>query len=801
MATFRGTRIAFGAPGIEPRWTAGDKYGVGTAYSASSRLWFTIARGIVTEIYYPTVDRPQIRDFQLLFTDGESFFHEERRHLKCQMERIDCSLGYRIRSVDPEGRYTLIKEIVSNPHLPCLLVNCKIEGDETVLKKLNVYVLCAPHIDGAGRHNNAHVIEVAGRQILAAERSNRWLTVGSTSNFSKLSCGYVGFSDGWQDLSGNYKMDWEFDCALDGNVALTGQIDVAHNREFTLALSFGEGLHSSITTLLQVLNEPFSEHSDRFIEQWRRPQRGLMPIEASSGDGGHLYRTSFNLLLAHEDKNYQGAMIASLSIPWGESKGDEDGIGGYHLVWTRDMVHSATGLFAAGNTKTPRKAIFYLAASQQPDGSFAQNFWINGEAYWHGIQLDELAFPIILIYRLVKSDLLGPFSVNTGVRAIAFLALQGPATRQERWEEVGGYSPSTLAAIITSLICAATMARDRHRPGPAQFLEEYADYLVANLEDWTVTHSGSLLPGVKRHFVRAYPIGAGEAARRGSLDSATIRIANLPPGARSEFPANQIVDPGFLELVRYGILRPNDPLVEDSLRVIDAVCKVDTPYGPVWRRYNNDGYGQGEKGEPFQEYGVGRAWPLLTGERGHYELAAGRDPMPYLRTMERLATPTGMLTEQIWDAPDLPSAHMVFGKPTGAAMPLMWAHAEYIKLLRSAHDGKVFDLVPEVAARYQDPNRELTTVDFWCFNHPTPEMDAGHTLRILAAHPFHLRWTTSEWQEYSDTHSGAVIRGLDYVDIQVPRSQSVPVRFTFFWTSRQVWEGRDFSVAVHSRES
>lgn len=801
MATYRGTHMAFGAPGIEPRWTAGDKGGVGTAYSASSRLWYTIARGIVTELYYPTVDRPQIRDLQLLFTDGETFFHEEKRHLKYEMERLECSLGYRVRGTDPDGRYTFTKEIISDPHLPCLIVRCKIEGDEAVVGKMKAYVLCSPHIDGAGRHNNAHVIEVGGRQILAAERNNRWLTLWSTSRFSKLSCGYVGFSDGWRDLSDNYRMDWEFDCALDGNVALTGEIDIAQNREFTLALSFGEGLHSAVTTLLQVINEPYESNYARFVEQWQRPQKTLLPLAAASGDGGHLYQTSFNLLLAHEDKNYQGAVIASLSIPWGETKGDEDGLGGYHLVWTRDMVQSATALLAAGNTKTPQKANWYLAASQQPDGSFPQNFWINGEPYWHGIQLDELAFPVILIYRLVKAKLLGSLSVNTAVRAIAFLILQGPVSRQERWEEVGGYSPSTLAAIITSLICAATMAREHDRSEPALFLEEYADYLVTHLEEWTVTNTGTLLPDVKRHFIRVLPVPPGGAPTRGTLESASIDIANLPPGTRSNYPAKEIVDPGFLELVRFGVIRPNDPLIEDSLRVVDSVCKVDTPAGPVWRRYNHDGYGQGDEGQPFTDSGVGRAWPLLTGERAHYELAAGRDPKPYLRTMEALATSTGMLTEQVWDAPDLPSAHMEFGKPTGAAMPLMWAHAEYIKLLRSTTDGKVFDIVPEVVARYQDSNFQRTAVDFWSFSHPTPEINAGRTLRIVAARPFQLRWTANDWQGQTDALSQTVMRGLESLDIPVPSTQRDSIYFTFRWLETQAWEGRNFSVLVHPAAS
>ena len=141
--------------------------------------------------------------------------------------------------------------------------------------------------------------------------------------------------------------------------------------------------------------------------------------------------------------------------------------------------------------------------------------------------------------------------------------------------------------------------------------------------------------------------------------------------------------------------------MEDSLRVVDAVLRVETPAGPTWRRYNHDGYGQGPGGEPYTGSGQGRGWPLLTGERGHYELAAGRSPRPYLRAMEVFANGAGLLPEQVWDErTDRPEAGLFLGRPTGSAMPLMWAHAEYIRLLRSTHDGVVFDRISAVADRY-----------------------------------------------------------------------------------------------------
>jgi glucoamylase len=707
-------RQAFGRPGIEPRWTHGGKDGVGTAYSADSRIWFTLWNGIITEVYYPTVDRPQIRDLQYLITDGESFFHEEKRHLLSRAERLaDRALGYRITSVDPEGRYTIDKEAITDPHLPCVLLHTRLTGQALFLSRLRLYALCAPHLGGGGRINNAQVVEVAGREILVAEKGGTWLALAATVPFARLSCGYVGRSDGWTDLADNFQMDWEFDHAPDGNVALTGELDLQGRHTFTLGLALGDGLHSAATTLFQALGLPFKEQRRRYIEQWDRVCQRILPLEKVSGDSGNLYHGSYCLLMAHEDKTYPGALIASLSIPWGESKSDEDK-GAYHLAWTRDMVNSATGLLAAGNTETPFRGLVYLATSQQPDGGFPQNFWINGEPYWRGIQLDEVAFPILLAWRLYRAKALRDFDpYPMVVRAAHYLVRHGPATQQERWEEAGGYSPSTLASSIAALICAACFAREHQDEATARFLEEYADFLECHIEAWTVTTKGTLVPGITRHYIRIHPVNITDLCPDENPNRGVLTIANRAPGEQVEFPAREIVDAGFLELVRYGIRQADDPVIVDSLKAVDAVLKVDTPFGPCWRRYNHDGYGQRKDSGSFQGWGKGRAWPLLTGERGHYQLAAGQDVSPMIRAMEGFASPTGMLPEQVWDEPDHPEVHVYLGRPTGAAMPLMWAHAEYIKLLRSAFDGQVFDLIPEVAHRYLSDRRECSALEVW----------------------------------------------------------------------------------------
>ena len=483
IAKVRGERTAFGQPGIEPRWTHAAKEGVGTAYASSSRIWFTLWNGIITETYYPTIDRPQLRDLQYLITDGKDFFHEEKRHLKSLTERPwPHALAYRVTNSDPQGRYQIQKEIITDPHLPCILQRTTLRGDPQLLSQLRLYALCAPHLEVGGWGNSGYVVETAGIQILAAEKRGTWMALAATVPFSRLSCGYVGRSDGWTDLADNLQMDWEFDQAPDGNIALTGELDLNGNDRFTLGLAFGDGMHNTVATLLQALGIPFEEQLDRHVNQWARPTRKILTLERASGDGGNLYHASVTLLLAHEDKIFPGAFIASSSIPWGEVKGDED-MGGYHLVWTRDMVQSATALLAAGLTGTPLRALIYLAASQQGDGGFPQNFWINGKPHWRGIQLDEVAFPILLAWRLREANALGEFDPYSMVmRAAAFLILHGPAVEQERWEEAAGYSPSTLASNIAALCCAASFAREAGDETTALFAEEYADFLESHVE-------------------------------------------------------------------------------------------------------------------------------------------------------------------------------------------------------------------------------------------------------------------------------------------------------------------------------
>jgi glucoamylase len=788
---------AFGAPGIDPRWTTSAKEGLGTSYHTSCRAWFTLSHGIVDEIYYPTVDQPNTRDFQFLISDGKTFCHEEKRDLDHRIEypEKDC-VFYRLTNSDPKGRYRLVKQVLTDPYRSVVLVHTKLEvPDESLRGKLKLYSLLAPHIAGHGAGNSGWCSEVGGLKLLRAERGDTHLVMGCSTGFSRRSVGYVGASDGWRDLMEHLKMDWEFNAAENGNIALIGEIDMREKDEFTIGISLGKSYQSTVANLLQSLSKSFDSQREGYVRQWQGTVvKPKFDFAAQTSDGGHLYRLSRCVLLAHEDKNFEGAMVASMSIPWGETKDDDD-LGGYHLVWTRDLVQSATALLASGQTGTPLRALIWLAAVQHPDGGFPQNSWINGTAYWSGLQLDEIAVPILLAWRLRREGVdFGLFDPSIMIlRAAAYLLRQGPVTAQERWEENAGYSPSTLAMVIAGLVCAAEFAEKGGGAGTADFILAYADWMAAHIEEWTATTRGELVGGLPRHYVRLNPTDPEAPDPHADPNSTLIQIGN----GGGLHPARNVVGGDFLQLVRLGIRAADDVLVRDSVAVVDRLLKVDLPQGPAWHRYNHDGYGQKDDGEAYDGTGVGRCWPILTGERGHYELAAGRDPKPFISAMEKFANEGGMLSEQLWDAGDLPQKELWRGRPTGAAMPLCWSHAEYISLVRSAHDGVCFDRVEPAFQRYV-AKPVKSRYEMWSLRHPIRRMPPGRILRLIFTDDASIVWSSDKWastQKSDATSVGAL--NLWFADLP---TEGLPVgstvEFSFFGKKDQRWEGRNHFVEV-----
>jgi glucoamylase len=792
----RSPNVAPGAPGIEPRWTSSAKEGVGTAYHTSCRVWFTLSHGIVNEIYYPHVDQPNTRDFQFLISDGETFCHEEKRDLNHVIEypERDC-LFYRVTNSEPRGRYRLLKHVLTDPHRSVLLVHTKVEVfDQSLAGKLRLYSLLAPHLGGFGAGNFGWCSQIGDSKLIHAQRQNVHLLAACSTGFSRRSVGYVGFSDGWQDLMQNFKMDWEFSSAVNGNIALTAEINLPDSGEFTIAVAFGRSYQSAATKLFQSMAEPFNLKRKAYVRQWQRAVVDpKFDFSNDTCDGGGMYRLSRCVLLAHEDKVFQGAIVASMSIPWGETKTDQD-LGGYHLVWTRDLVQSAIALLATGQTGTPLRALIWLAAIQRPDGSFPQNSWIDGTAYWSGLQLDQVAAPILLAWALHKQDALGLFHPRAMiVRAAAHLILQGPVTSQDRWEENAGYSPSTLAVVISALACAADWCKEFSRTEVADFVFAYADWLGSHIEDWTVTTQGELVDGIRRHYIRITPTDPNVPDPHADPNTTMIQIAN----GGGLHPARNVVGGDFLHLVRFGIRKADDPLVRDSIEVIDRVIKHDLPQGPGWRRYNHDGYGQKDDGSAYDGTGVGRCWPILTGERGHYELAAGRDPKSFIEAMENFSNEGGMLTEQVWDGNDLPHLKMKRGCPTGAAMPLCWSHAEYVSLVRSRHDGVCFYRVEPAYERYV-VNPVESRYEIWTVRHPLRRAVRGKILRVILANEATIAWSTENWKQTNNsdmTHQDEL--NLWFADFPTAKWPVGSVfAFTLFWRRDQRWEGRNFQTEI-----
>jgi glucoamylase len=426
--------------------------------------------------------------------------------------------------------------------------------------------------------------------------------------------------------------------------------------------------------------------------------------------------------------------------------------------------------------------------------------WLDGTPYWGGIQMDETAFPILLVDLARREGALAPDDVTRlwpmVRRAAGFLVRNGPVTPQDRWEEDPGYSPFTLAVEIAALLAASDLADLNGEPAAATYLRETADAWNTSIEPWTYATGTDLARqvGVEGYYVRIAPPELAEAA---SPAAGFVPIKNRPPGESSE-PAAHIVSPDALALVRFGLRAPDDPRILNAVKVIDALLKVDTPYGPAWHRYNQDGYGEHENGAPFDGTGVGRAWPLLTGERAHYELAAGRrhEAELLLAALQAFANQGGMIPEQIWDAPDIPERELFFGKASGSAMPLAWAHAEYVKLCRSLSEKRVFDMPPQPVQRYQ-VEKIGSPVAIWRFNHKRQSIPAGKTLRIEVLAPAILHWSTDGWQTANEAEMRATGLGVYLVDLP---THDLPcgtaLHFTFFWNEAGHWEEVVFDTEI-----
>ncbi|MCG6962770.1 MAG: glucan 1,4-alpha-glucosidase [Acidobacteria bacterium] len=787
-----------GAPGVDPRWTSSAKSGVGTALSAASRVWFTLSHGILNEVYYPRVDQACIRDLGLIVTADGGFFSEEKRDTASEVSCLAPGVpAYRLVNSCRGGRYRIEKEVLCDPRRDVVLQRIRFRPLAGEPGSYRVYVLLAPHLANHGAGNTAWIGDYKGTQMLVAERDGKALALVASVPWLESSAGFVGPYDAWHDLRRHGCLSRCYRLAENGNVALAGRLgSLAACEGLELALGFGTTPAEAGQRALASLLDGFAAARTAYCGDWSAWQRDLLPLASAAGE--QVYRTSMGVLRSHEAKSFPGGLIASLSIPWGFAKGDDD-LGGYHLTWPRDLVESAGGLLAAGAHEDVLRVLRYLQSTQESDGHWPQNMWLDGTSYWSGIQMDEAALPVLLVDLARREGALDDATLASlwpmVRKAAGYIVCNGPVTQQDRWEEDPGLAPFTLAAEIAALLVAADLA-ELHGESFADYLRETADSWNDSIERWTYVSGTDLARehGVDGYYVRIAPPENCEAA---SPASGFVPIKNRPPG-QSQEPAIHIVSPDALALVRFGLRAADDPRIVNTCKVIDAILKSGTKVGPAWHRYNDDGYGEHEDGRPFDGTGIGRPWPLLTGERAHYELAAGRkaEATDLLAALEEFAGSDGLLPEQVWDGPDLPNRELYNGHASGSAMPLVWAHAEYVKLLRSLRDGRVFDLPPQTVERYQR-EKVTSSVRPWRFNHKLRSVEPGAMLRIEVLAPARVHWSSDGWQTVRDAETRDTGLGIHLVDLPTSSLASgAAVDFTFFWTGAERWEGVDFRVAV-----
>jgi glucoamylase len=756
---------AFGAPGLAPTWCSSDKDFVTTALG-SSRLWATIGHGNIDEVYWPSTGEPQIRDFSFYLVGTAGFI---------DLKRVR---RYRLSTPGPflpaltithfGDDYELALEILPDTRRDALLVRYRLHGPYRLVAVL------APHLGSTGRDNRAWVDKGTGY----AQRAECALCFAANAPLEHLSCGYVGASDGWQDLNRHGALTYDFTTAEQGTVALSGE---ARGQSGVLALAFSETARGAQTLVRTALAVGFDALRAEFLQHWQRwgAELKLPRPDDRLGDAGLL---SAAVLKMHEDRTYPGAMVASLSVPWGNST---DTLGGYHLVWPRDATLTAFALLAANRVPEARHILAHLAATQARNGHWPQNYFPSGQPFWTGTQLDEAAFPVLLAAKLREvGDPELPGTAQMVRAAIGFVVRTGPYSEQDRWEENPGVSAFTVAIAISALIAGAPWlaAEERARA------EELADDWNERLEAWCYVRDTTLAEqlGVAGYYVRiATPDKSGDL-------TGWVGLRNRQG---EEILGSALVSLDFSYLVRLGLRSPHDPRIQDTIKVVDQILRVQTPSGALYHRYNEDGYGEHSDGRAFDGSGVGRLWPLLVGERGHLALQMGADPLEYLNTIWNCASLGGMLPEQVWDAEPIPALGLEPGRPSGSAMPLLWSHAEFLKLLIARERGQPVELLQAVRQRYGGAASRAAAVWHWRHNVPIARLEAGRALRIEHAQSFCLHYGFDGWQQIEDREAVQQPFGLWCVQLSTQElAPHAELNFTRRFASE--WEGVDHRVLL-----
>jgi glucoamylase len=731
-------------PGALSHFDLARKDCLGTARNTTSKVWFTVAGGMLSDVYYPTVDNTNLETLQYAVTDGSTFTDLQARDMTYTVSPIPSSsgMGCTVSATAKSGAYRIDTDYVTDPGRNTVVMHVHFVPHRSGLR---LYVRFDPSVNGNGGggsgnggadsatvdRTTGHPVLVASDPVTATNAANRDYAqpvfAALDSTFDETDSGFAGAaSDGATQLDTSHDLTTTFDDAVGGNVVQTGRLVLDTDNGAVVSLGFGATQSDAVAAAEGSRTSDFGGIAAAYRKGWQQydgtlnqPPHKLPGLSQKNvNDLENEYFLSANVLKASEDKTFPGAIVASLASPWGQaiSAGDPANtyFGSYREVFARDLYEAWTGLLADGDLATARAAtLFLFQRQQQPDGSMPRNSLVNGKTApdSFGTQLDEVAYPILMADQLGLTD--HSLYVDHVRPAANFLAAHGPSFGVERWEEQGGYSPSTIAAEIAGLAAAADLAKANGDATSAAIWLGVADDWQRSVKGWTVTTNGPL--AAHPYFIRLSKTGDPNAA-------ISYGVGNGGP----TLDQRSVIDAGFLELVRLGELSANDATVAQSLPVVDATIKSTTASGPGWHRYNDDGYGDRTgDGRPWAPsgQGTGHLWPVLSAERGEQTLATGgaAGAASLLLGMSRFASGVGLIPEQDWELPNLaPSpfgtdpttASIGFsnGGAAGSASPLTWSAASFVRLAADLAAGRNVALPKVTTSRYVTHTQGTTTL-------------------------------------------------------------------------------------------
>jgi glucoamylase len=734
-------------PGALSHFDLARKDCVGTARNTTSKVWFTVANGVLSDVYFPTNDNTNVETLQYVVTDGSTFTDLQTRDTTYTVKATDDrALTCEVTTTAKSGRYKIVTDYVTDPSRPTVLIRSRFVALKGGLSDYRLYVRHDPTLNGNGGGGTGnggaddgklasaggHTLLIGSDVVTRTNAANRdyaipvYSALDVTGGLQQATNGFAGqASDGLVQLDATHALTALDDTATHGNLVQVGRVPLGHDGEFTLALGYGDTQAHAISASQRSLKDGFGDARHDYERGWHaydgklvKPKR---PKGVSSSDWSDIvdeYYLSANYVKAAEDKTFPGAVAASLTSPWGQavSAGDPANtyFGSYREVFARDLYEAWTAVFLAGDRRTATDMTrFLFERQQQPDGSMPRNSLPNGKLAPDSFntQLDECAYPLIMALAVGLTD--QSFYTAHIAPAANFVASHGPSFGPERWEEQSGFSPSTISAEIAGLVAAAIIADRNGDHASARVWRATADEFQRNLKTWTLTTNGTA--GTPPYFIRLSKTGDPNAA-------ISYNVGNGGP----TLDQRDVIDAGFLEYARLGLLSASDADIINSLRVVDANIERNTASGDGFLRYNGDGYGDGATdGHPWapSNKGTGHPWPVLGGERGQYEVDTGKlsAAIDRLDTMRQMTSGVGLIGEQVWDLPDLaPSpfgtdpttASIGFrnGKPDGSASALTWSAGQFVRLTLDAAAGKVLDRPDYTVNRYVRHTQGQTTL-------------------------------------------------------------------------------------------